>query len=201
MNQPDIQKSQGRITELNGKTIVFPGFRNFSDLFHSPVPYLPTPSHTAKNLLNLQCRGSRSRFRVSNSLRVSRLGRVSECFEVKLTDPVIAYIKKCVLRVEWDVASFEVNVWNNANNEALVIFQHSLIIGSNYLAIIKSDTIPRHKWTEKELEAMDADDLNVALFDRGEDWCIVTEGDPERISPPTDMEMDIVREHLKGKDK
>ena len=43
---------------------------------------------------------------------------------------------------------------------------------------------------------MDADDLNACLSDLGKDWAEVTQTDPMRVDPPSEVEKQMVREYL-----
>jgi len=127
-------------TVLNGRELKFAG-KSFSDLF-------PKTSEWEHGKLNpetiAEMPGWDSRegytCALSNYCAINGVGGYHGIL-VTPSDEVVQYFRDHVLHVPCDTLSFKVVVRDNGT--ALIIMNHSQIIGSHWLALVDADTIPR----------------------------------------------------------
>lgn len=119
--------------ELAGlaKPVEMPGALSFTDLFPAmlnkskswPVDPSRTDSMRIGNMLSLRHR-----------TRPYAFGRVT------ISDAVLETVQRCMLNVENDRTHFE--AIDHGNGFALIVISYGSILGSRWLAYVKTDTVP-----------------------------------------------------------
>lgn len=136
------------------RPLMRPDWRAWSDIFASAraVDLFDKPRYESRALhtwrwtepVYIMRRGKEvkrnERTELTLSSYVSLSGpHVRRSLDVTLTEQVIAAIDERALRVVWDTINLQVNIWDE---ETLVSYHHSRIIGGSWIAVIDTATIP-----------------------------------------------------------
>lgn len=131
-------------TELNGRKIVFPDVTTFAELFPTHEPF-KSPAKTLLTLPSWEAgtwsdRSRRTTFKVSDYCSIDGPKGYSG-LHVTTTQAVLDWIENNMLPCSNDTTHFEVRFWDDGR--ALVSISHGVIIGSHYLAVIDSASVPQ----------------------------------------------------------
>ncbi len=127
---------------MTAKPLAYPNAKRWDDLFEATTPLDPKPGILAPILVEWPCPDQHGRpeppLQLSSFCAIS--GRPEyQCLRVKPKQEVIDWIRDNMLRIN-DHLSFKVVI--REDGEALVVVSHSCIIGSRWLALIDSTTVP-----------------------------------------------------------
>jgi hypothetical protein len=118
--------------------IAFPNLTQFSDLFSEYKLWDNKDKNKNYSSINRENNSKISSYYIIDSVLENH--KYFHSLSVQSTDIVIEYIKNNMLCIPDDSIYFRINIWNS--KQSLVTAQYNLIIGSKWLAVIDTKSIP-----------------------------------------------------------